>query len=81
MPLVPSKMLPNVVLVYITYRLAKMLILQNNEAKEAVNSKLRDLDLDEVDLDSDDKRDDQSHTEGTCVDLFPIYRPNQLSWM
>ena len=28
-----------------------------------MNSKLRDLGLGEVDLDSDDKRDDHSHTE------------------
>ena len=48
-----------------------MLILQNREASEAVNSKLRDLGLGEVDLDGDDKCDDQSCVEGACVDLSP----------
>ena len=52
MHLVPWKMLPNVICVHYTHRLAKMLILQNNEAKGAVNSILRDLGLGEVDLDS-----------------------------
>jgi hypothetical protein len=52
------------------HRLAKMLILQNREASEAVNSKLRDLGLGEVDLDGDDKRDDQSRVEEACVDLY-----------
>ena len=46
-----------------------MLILQNREASEAVNGKLRDLGLGEVDLDGDDKCDDQSRVEGACVDL------------
>ena len=57
--------------VHYIHRLAKMLILQNNEAKEAVNNKLRDLGLGEVDLDNDNRCDDQSHTEGTCVELSP----------
>ena len=34
-----------------------------------MNSKLRDLGLGEVDLDGDDKCDDQSRVEGACVDL------------
>ena len=46
--------------VHYIHRLAKMLILQNREASEAINSKLRDLGLGEVDLDCDDKCDDQS---------------------
>ena len=46
--------------VHYIHRLAKMLILQNREASEAVNSKLTDLGLGEVDLDGDDKCDDQS---------------------
>ena len=58
-----------------------MLILQNKDAKEAVNSKLRDLGLGEVDLNCDDKCDDQSHTKGTCVDLCPVYRSYQLGWL
>ena len=36
-----------------------------------MNSKLRDIGLGEVDLDSDNGCDDQSHTEGTCVDPSP----------
>ena len=36
-----------------------------------MNSKLRDLGLGEVDLDGDDKCDDQSRVEGACVDLPP----------
>ena len=36
-----------------------------------MNSKLRDLGLGEVDLDGDDKCDDQSRIEGACVDLPP----------
>ena len=56
--------------VHYIHRLAKMLILQNREASEAVNSKLRDLGLGEVDLDGDDKCDDQSRV-GACVDLPP----------
>ena len=57
--------------VHYIHRLAKMLILHNREASEAVNSKLRDLGLGEVDLDCDDKCDDQSRVEGACVDLPP----------
>ena len=57
--------------VHYIHRLAKILILQNREASEAVNSKLRDLGLRETYLDSDDKCDDQSHVEGACVDLLP----------
>ena len=40
-----------------------------------MNSKLRDLGLGEVDLNyddkCDDKRDDQSHIKGMCVDMSP----------
>ena len=46
--------------VHYIHRLAKVRILQNREASEAVNSKLRNLGLGEVDLDGDDKCDDQS---------------------
>ena len=53
------------------YRLAKMLNLQNREASEPVNSKLRDLGLGEVDLDGDDKCGDYSCVEGARVDLSP----------
>ena len=72
--------------VHYIHRLAKMLILQNREASEAVNSKLRDLGLGEVDLDCDDKCDDQSRVEGACVDLptswgRTIYISYQLSWV
>ena len=40
-----------------------MLILRNREASEAVNSKLRDIGLGEVDLDGDDKCNDQSRVD------------------
>ena len=68
--------------VYYIHRLAKMLILKNREGSEAVNSKLRDLGLREVDLDGDDKCDDQSRVEGACTSWGrTIYRSNQLSWV
>ena len=57
--------------VHYIHRLAKMQILQNGEASEAVNSKLRDLGLGQVDLDGDDKCNDQPHVKGACVDLSP----------
>ena len=57
--------------VHYIHRLAKMLILQNREASETVKSNLRDLGLGEVDLDGDDKCDDQSRVEGACADLPP----------
>ncbi len=45
------------------HRLAKMLILQNVGAQEAVNDKLRDLGLGEVNADADDNSDEESHAQ------------------
>lgn len=58
------------------HRIAKMLILQNSDARDRVNNKLCDLGLGEVAF--DDSCDDGASSECVCTDLSgrSVYRPH-----